>query len=195
MPAPRHPAAPLARLEAARPHQARAAGLGGDAGGGGRDRLGLGLRLGGLGLRGGRTRGAGARGLALGLLLSLAGGLTGCLAGGGGTGLAGGGGIAGGARAAVAGGGGECRDEVGNEYCMERGVPLSAEDAQYLRDLWLGDLPDEVPGGEDDELIVLDAPEVTLVLTFMDHKEQKKSLPLDTSIEIYQRFLPYFKNN
>ena len=90
---------------------------------------------------------------------------------------------------------GECRDEDGNAYTIAEGVELSAEDLRYLRDLWLGDLPDEVPGGEDDELIVLDAPEVTLVLTFMDHKEQKKSLPLDTSIEIYQRFLPYFKNN
>ena len=86
---------------------------------------------------------------------------------------------------------GECRDEVGNEYCMERGVPLSEEDAQYLRDLWLGEQPDVQPDGVDD-LILLDAPDVRLVLTWRDGTQQEKYLPEETSIEIYNRFLPYF---
>ena len=85
----------------------------------------------------------------------------------------------------------ECRDEVGNEYCMERGVPLSAEDAQYLRDLWLGEQPDVQPDGDED-LILLDAPDVRLVLTWRDGTQQEKYLPEETSIEIYNRFLPYF---
>ena len=88
---------------------------------------------------------------------------------------------------------GECRDEDGNEYCMERGVPLSAEDAQYLRDLWLGEQPDVQPDGEDD-LILLDAPEVRLVLTHNDGTQTEKALPGEISIELYHRFLPYFKN-
>ena len=86
---------------------------------------------------------------------------------------------------------GDCRDEVGNEYYMERGVPLSAEDAQYLRDLWLGEQPDVQPDGDDD-LILLDAPDVRLVLTWRDGTQQEKYLPEETSIEIYNRFLPYF---
>ena len=88
---------------------------------------------------------------------------------------------------------GECRDEVGNEYCMERGVPLSAEDAQYLRDLWLGEQPDVQPDGDDD-LILLDAPDVRLVLTYNDGTQTEKALPGEISIELYHRFLPYFKN-
>ena len=88
---------------------------------------------------------------------------------------------------------GECRDEDGNEYCTESGVPLSAEDAQYLRELWLAELPDVQPDGDDD-LILLDAPEITLVLTWNDGTQTKKAISGDTSIELYQRFLPYFKN-
>ena len=74
---------------------------------------------------------------------------------------------------------------------MERGVPLSEEDAQYLRDLWLGEQPDVQPDGVDD-LILLDAPDVRLVLTWRDGTQQEKYLPEETSIEIYHRFLPYF---
>ena len=84
---------------------------------------------------------------------------------------------------------GECRDEDGNEYIMENGVPLSEEDAQYLRDLWLAELSDAV----EDE-ILLDAPQVSLVLTWNDGTQTEKALPGKTSIELYHRFLPYFKN-
>ena len=76
---------------------------------------------------------------------------------------------------------------------LERGVPLSAEDAQYLRDLWLGEQPDVQPDGDDD-LILLDAPDVRLVLTYNDGTQTKKALPGEISIELYHRLLPYFKN-
>lgn len=88
---------------------------------------------------------------------------------------------------------GECRDESGNAYCMESDVSLSEEDAQYLRELYLAELPDVQPDGDDD-LILLDAPEITLVLTWNDGTKTEKALPGKTSIELYPRFLPYFKN-
>lgn len=90
---------------------------------------------------------------------------------------------------------GECRDEDGELHTIADGVELSAEDLQFLRDLWLGDLPDVVLGDDGDGQIQPDAPTITLVLTWMDNTEQKKVLSQDTSIQIYQRFLPYFKNN
>ena len=86
---------------------------------------------------------------------------------------------------------GQCRDEGGNEYVQESGVPLSEGDAQYLRALWLGELPDAV--AEDDDLILLDAPTVRLFLTMIDGTQQEKCLSDDISIEIYHRFLPYLK--
>ena len=86
---------------------------------------------------------------------------------------------------------GECRDENGNAYALETGVPLSEADGQYLRDLWLGEQPDVQPDGDED-LILLDAPDVRLVLTWLDGTQQEKYLPEETSIEIYNRFLPYF---
>ena len=86
---------------------------------------------------------------------------------------------------------GECRDEDGNVYAPETGVPLSDGDGQYLRSLWLGELPDVQPDG-DEYLILLDAPNVRLVLTWLDGTQQEKYLPEEKSIEIYNRFLPYF---
>ena len=87
---------------------------------------------------------------------------------------------------------GQCRDEDGNEYVQESGVPLSEGDGQYLRALWLGELPDAA-AQEDDDLILLDAPIVRLSLTVLDGTQQEKCLSDDTSIEIYHRFLPYLK--
>lgn len=89
---------------------------------------------------------------------------------------------------------GECRDEEGNEYAIEEGVQLSAKDHQYLLELWLGDLRDVVPDEDDGDLFILDAPEVRLVLTWRDGTEQEKALPQDISIQMYEHFLPYFKN-
>ena len=88
---------------------------------------------------------------------------------------------------------GQCRDEDGNEYVQESGVPLSEGDGQYLRALWLAELPDAAAQEEDDDLILLDAPTVRLFLTGLDGTQQEKCLSDDISIEIYHRFLPYLK--
>ena len=87
---------------------------------------------------------------------------------------------------------GECRDEKGNEYTLDEGVELSADDLKFLRQLRLDDLPDTADNEKNDEPILLDAPEMELVLTFRDGAKRKKSLDGETSIRIYQRFLPYF---
>ena len=89
---------------------------------------------------------------------------------------------------------GQCRDAEGELYTEEEGIELSAEDLQYLRELWLGDLPDATSDTGDDAAFPLDAPEVNLVLTWMDGSEQEKVLPQEISIEIYERFLHYFIN-
>ena len=86
---------------------------------------------------------------------------------------------------------GECRDESGNEYALETGVRLSEADGQYLRNLSLGEQPDVQSDGDED-LILLDAPDVSLILTWRDGTQQEKYLSEETSIEIYNRFLPYF---
>lgn len=80
---------------------------------------------------------------------------------------------------------GQYRNADGEPYTIKEGIEISAEDLQYLRDLWLGDLPNAEPQEDDGQ-------NVTLVLTGMDGKAQEKALPQDISIQIYQRFLPYF---
>ena len=89
---------------------------------------------------------------------------------------------------------GECQGDDGERYCLEEGVELSLEDLQYLRNLRLHELADVISTNVDDELMILDAPEITLVLTFMDGNSQEKALSADSSIQIYKRFLPYFEN-
>lgn len=89
---------------------------------------------------------------------------------------------------------GECRGEDGEMYAIENGVELSTKDLQYLRDLHLHDLSDVIEDDAVDDLMILDAPMISLVLTFRDGNEQEKNLSADTSIEIYQRLLPYFEN-
>ena len=90
---------------------------------------------------------------------------------------------------------GECRDEDGEMYILEPedGMELSTDDLQYLRGLWLGDLPDVTADEAEEDLILLDAPSITFVLTWLDGTQQEKALPGDISIEIYEHFLPYFK--
>jgi hypothetical protein len=90
---------------------------------------------------------------------------------------------------------GECRDDDGTEYFLERGVKLSAADVKYLRELWLGQLQDVIPdtNDENESPIILDAPLVTLILTWKNDSEQQKALPEEISIQMYQRFLPYFQ--
>ena len=87
---------------------------------------------------------------------------------------------------------GECRDENGDLHVLEEGVELSAEDLQFLRDLWLGDLPDAVSSPDDRESVPADAPDIKLMLTWVGGTQQEKVLPEDTSILLYSRFLHYF---
>ena len=91
---------------------------------------------------------------------------------------------------------GECRDKDGEAYVLtsEDGVELSADDLQFLRSLWLGELPDATSFEAKEDLLLTDAPEVSFVLTWLDNTQQEKVLPNDVSIEIYEHFLPYFEN-
>jgi hypothetical protein len=91
---------------------------------------------------------------------------------------------------------GDCRDEEGNEYCVEEGIRLSARDIPYLRSLNLGNLPDVAPAAPDEgeELILLDAPTITLFVTDPDGTVREKAMANDFSIDFYERFLPYFIN-
>lgn len=89
---------------------------------------------------------------------------------------------------------GECRDQDGDEYCEQEGMRLSDDDIPYLRSLNLGNLPDLPPASPDeaDDLIVLDAPVITLSVTYLDGKTQDKIMTEDFSIQFYERFLHYF---
>lgn len=92
---------------------------------------------------------------------------------------------------------GECRDEDGCAYTVTEGMELSAEDAIYVQNLCVADrqdiLPDDGFGGE--ELILMDAPDFSLILHCTDGSDCKKAITSDETIEMYNRFLPYFKNN
>lgn len=89
---------------------------------------------------------------------------------------------------------GECRGENGEMYAIENGVELSTKDLQYLRDLHLHELSDVIEGENTEDLLILDAPMISLMLTFMDGNTQEKNLSAETSFEIYKRLLPYFEN-
>jgi hypothetical protein len=91
---------------------------------------------------------------------------------------------------------GDCRDEEGNEYCVEEGICLSARDIPYLRSLNLGNLPDVTPASPDEgeEFILLDAPTITLFVTDPDGTVREKAMANDFSIDFHERFLPYFIN-
>lgn len=92
---------------------------------------------------------------------------------------------------------GECRDEEGNEYSVKDGAEHSGADIRYLRTLNLGNLPDAFPSSkvEDDGVIFLDEPEVTLLVTYLDGTVQEKVIGEDFLIQLYEMFLPYFINN
>ena len=90
---------------------------------------------------------------------------------------------------------GECRDEEGNAYSIEDGVELSAADIPYLRSVDIGNLPDVLPSSENEEdLLLLDGPTITLFVTYLDGTEQEKIMGSDASFRLYKHFLPYFIN-
>ena len=90
---------------------------------------------------------------------------------------------------------GECRGEYGDEYDVEEGMLLPTREIQYLRTLNLGDLPDANPASPDelDDILILDAPTITLHVIYLDGTVQEKAMQEDFSIELYKRFLPYFE--
>lgn len=90
---------------------------------------------------------------------------------------------------------GECRTEDGDQISIEDGVTLSKEDDKYLVNLWLASLPDVEPdkGDIDDEPIPLDSPDYYLTLTMMDDTTTEKAVTGDLTLELYERFLPYFE--
>ena len=106
---------------------------------------------------------------------------------------------------------GECRDEEGELYELEEAVILSYEDYGWLRNLELDTLPDVfiasevfeadgVLGREAEEFVdaptVLDAPSISLLLTYSDGVTVEKGGDVDRiSLQMYEKLLPYFKNS
>lgn len=95
---------------------------------------------------------------------------------------------------------GECQDEEG-EYLQIEGVQLFVADAAYIEELGLGELQDDTPDSDGimiDGILIeepLDAPSVNLTLHCPDGSNLKKQFGSDGAMELYYRFLPYFKNN
>ena len=87
---------------------------------------------------------------------------------------------------------GEAWNEEGYLVHLEDGKALSADDILYLRSLHLGDLADWTPSDPEDDMIILDAPSISLELVCPDGTKQKKNIGDELSFEIYRRFLPYF---
>jgi hypothetical protein len=87
---------------------------------------------------------------------------------------------------------GEVWNEEGYLVHLEDGKALSADDILYLRSLHLGDLADWTPSDSEDDMIILDAPSISLELVCPDGTRQHKNIGDELSFEIYRRFLPYF---
>ena len=87
---------------------------------------------------------------------------------------------------------GECRGEDGALFENEEGILLSSETVRMLRSLMLGDLPDAKPDSGGDDAFLLDAPDYSLSLTYMDGIQQEKAITNQLSLSLYQHFLPYF---
>lgn len=98
---------------------------------------------------------------------------------------------------------GECRDEEGNIYTSDNGIEISNTEIEKLRSRFeLDKLPDVVTNEndndaniDDEEVIILDAPTVDLVLKYPDGTQRKKTMTNELSIEIYEQLLPYFMNS
>lgn len=89
---------------------------------------------------------------------------------------------------------GECRDEDGDLCQEEAGIRLSDETVWQLRRLDLEQLEDDVPqeleeGWED--LIILDAASVQLLLTLPDGTVVEKSISTEMSMMLYELLMPY----
>lgn len=94
---------------------------------------------------------------------------------------------------------GECRDEEGNIYESYDGIKISNSEVEKLRNSFeLDDLPDVIPDETDeasnigDEIFLLDATTVELILKYPDGSVKEKAITTELSIEIYEQLLPYF---
>ncbi len=93
---------------------------------------------------------------------------------------------------------GELRGEDGSLYEDEEGIVLSKADAKKIEDLRPFDLPDVVStepedGGEEPELLVLDAPTISITVDFVDGRIVEKADADDFSLQVYQIVRPYFE--
>lgn len=98
---------------------------------------------------------------------------------------------------------GECRDNDGNIYESENGIEISNTEVKKIRSRFeLDNLSDIVPNESnedvstnDEEIFILDAPTVDLILKYSDGSQKEKAITDELSIEIYKQLLPYFMNN
>lgn len=88
---------------------------------------------------------------------------------------------------------GECRDEDGNLYLEEEGIPIKAETLWQLRRLNLEQLETYVPPELPDDLElpeILDAGSVMLLLTLPDGQTVEKCITEELAMTIYEILLP-----
>ena len=83
---------------------------------------------------------------------------------------------------------GYCVDEDGNRYETEVGVEIPLEVIDIFD---LGSLSDD-RGSSFGSSFVLDAPTISLTLTYGDGTQKEKAIGESLSLEIYQALLPYF---
>lgn len=88
---------------------------------------------------------------------------------------------------------GECRDEDGDLYLEEEGIPIKAETLWQLRRLNLEQLETYVPPELPDDLElpeILDAGSVALMLTLPDGQTVEKCITHEMAMTIYEILLP-----
>lgn len=90
---------------------------------------------------------------------------------------------------------GECSDMAGNRYESLDGIKVPNAEAEALRKTFALDELSDKTEDADSELSVLDAPMITLTLTYADGSQKQKSIGGDTSMDIYKALLPYFINS
>ena len=87
---------------------------------------------------------------------------------------------------------GECSDEEGNRYESLDGIEVPNAEAEAIRREFALDELNDVVEDPESELILLDAPTVSLTLTYADGSKKEKSIGADASMDIYHALLPYF---
>ena len=83
---------------------------------------------------------------------------------------------------------GYCADEDGNRYETEEGIEIPLEVIDIFD---LGSLSDD-RGSSFGDAFVMDAPIISLTLTYGDGTQKEKAIGESLSLEIYQALLPYF---